>query len=787
MWSVDEQFLALVLAPLRLPATHLSVRAPGSYPEQVSDGGSVSAVRTALRLSSFVAPIRLRRRWRDCVVAALLFGLTVGVGLFALSGARRTQSSYDHFLTSVQSSDVSISREGFEPADNAVVAGLPGVISARTYVGVGVLIYVNGAPDPSQFSEGVASYDGAFFDRDRFVALHGRAPDPTRSDEIAVNEVAAQRYGYQVGQQLDLGLVGPPADLSHVTIVGIGLFPDEVTEDDADSTGRMLFTPAFTAGHLDAAFYNLQYLRFEHADSDLAAVQDHLRTVDEPGTVDIHHISLDRAHARRGLRPLSITLDIFGIIALCAGSALGAMALIRLQRREAHEADVLMSMGAPRSAVSVSSLIVPAVSLLAGCVVAIAVALSLSPFMPLGPAADLGGGEGVHVDVAVIGLGVLASALFCAALLVLAAWRSHRPRSRPTSHRQPSRLVGLAGSAGSSPSLETGVAMTLGDHGASGRVPMRSVITGTAISVATLVVALGFATNLHDLTQSPHAYGWNWDVSLRAGQGFGNLDPDHLESILSGDADIEAWSAAYLGDEQIGGTDVPLLGMAPTADVRPPIRSGRFIEEPDEIVLGSATAASLHAEIGDMVTIGSASPAEQLRVVGIGTLPSIGAQHVLHPSLGLGAIVAPERVPGNGDPASGAGPQLAFIRFHPGSADAALGRLEAITTPLGDVSELDILTAQRPSEIATAASLGDVPIVVAGMLAAAMALALGFALNASVRRRGHDLAVLRSLGFSDRQMTSTIACHSSTIVIVGIIVGVPVGVIGSPWLWQAFA
>ncbi|MCU1359695.1 MAG: hypothetical protein JWN99_984, partial [Ilumatobacteraceae bacterium] len=41
--------------------------------------------------------------------------------------------------------------------------------------------------------------------------------------------------------------------------------------------------------------------------------------------------------------------------------------------------------------------------------------------------------------------------------------------------------------------------------------------------------------------------------------------------------------------------------------------------------------------------------------------------------------------------------------------------------------------------------------------------------------------------FSDRQMTSTVAWHASSIVIAALVVGVPVGVIGSAWLWQAFA
>lgn len=734
-------------------------------------------------------------------MVAIVVGMSVGVALFALAGARRTQSSYDRFLGSVDSSDLSFSQNGFEPSLNAQVAALPGVLSSRTYLGLRAVIYVDGTPDPSQFSEGAGSFDGAFFDQDRFVVSRGRVPDAARVDELAVNEIAADRYGYRLGQQLDVGIIhlaalddpgaaANPADVdrSQMTIVGIGQFPDEVIADDADSAPRLLFTPAFTAGSVAAAFYNLQYLRLEHGESDVAVVQAHLRAVADPGSVDVHRIAVDRVHARRGLRPLSIALTIFGLIAGCVGTALGAMTLVRLQRREAHDAEVMISLGASLSAVRACSLVAPSVGLVAGSVVAIVVSILLSPLMPLGPAANLGGRTGVNVDWPVIGVGVMVSALLCVAVLMFAVVRTDPSRSRHRSRRRPSQLVRGAASIDVSPALQIGVAMTVDDGRTSQGVPMRTVIAGTALAVVTLVVAVGFATNLHELTRSPDAYGWNWDATIRAGQGFGNLDPDQTASILDEDSDVEAWSSVYLGDDLVSGTDTPLLGIAPSAPVRPPILSGRFIATTSEIVLGRSTAAALHADIGDTVTIGAEPDEHRLRVVGIATLPSIGGTHVLHPSLGVGAIVDPQLVPGAGDPANGIGPQLALVKFRDGTDEAdALQRLAAITTPLGDVADFDILTTQRPAEIATTASLGNLPIVVAALLATFMALALALALSASIRRRGRELAVLRTLGFSDKQLTSAVAWHSATIVIAGLIIGIPTGVIGSAWLWHAFA
>ncbi len=730
----------------------------------------------------------------------MLLGLSVGVGLFALAGARRTQSSYDHFLSTVRSSDAAIS--GIDPADNAHVAGLSGVVGSRTYLGMRAVVLVGGTADLSQFFEAAASYDGAFFDQDRFVATTGRVPDRNRADEIAVNEDAAARYGYRVGQVLDIGVVDPAIlddpqavdpygsflHRSTMTIVGIGLFPDEVMEDDADRTPRTLFTPAFAAIASDAAFYNLQYLRLANGDSDLDAVTDYLSAVSKAGSVDVHYVSVDRAHARRGLRPLSITLAVFGLVVAFVAALLGVVALIRLQRREAHEAEVLTSLGASPAAIRSSALVAPAITLLGACVVTGLTAVMLSPLMPLGPVHGLGSSAGFDIDPETIGLGLLAVVVVWSAGLALSVRRSAPLASRRTTRYRRSRLVQRAASAGAPPSFVTGVRMTVDDGAGPGGVPMRYLIGSTALAAALLVVALGFATNLRGLTQHPEVYGWNWDVALRGGQGFGGLDAALTATILDADEDVGSWSTAYLGDDLLDGIDVPLLGMTPSTEVRPPVVSGRFIASADEIVLGASTASTIHAGIGDTVSIGTGGSARELHVVGIGVLPAIGRVHVQHPALGLGAIVAPELMPGVGDPTTAPGPALAFIEFRHGvDPAAATTRLAAATAPLGDVSDLDLLPAQRPSEIVNTSSIGAAPLVVAASLAAVAALALGFALVASVRRNQRDLAVLRTLGFEDRQMVSTIVWHAYTILGCGLIVGLPVGVVASSWLWRAFA
>jgi ABC-type lipoprotein release transport system permease subunit len=57
----------------------------------------------------------------------------------------------------------------------------------------------------------------------------------------------------------------------------------------------------------------------------------------------------------------------------------------------------------------------------------------------------------------------------------------------------------------------------------------------------------------------------------------------------------------------------------------------------------------------------------------------------------------------------------------------------------------------------------------------------------TTRRRRHDLAVLRALGFERRQVRSTLAWQATTIAAVGLLVGVPLGVVVGSVVWRRVA
>ena len=56
-----------------------------------------------------------------------------------------------------------------------------------------------------------------------------------------------------------------------------------------------------------------------------------------------------------------------------------------------------------------------------------------------------------------------------------------------------------------------------------------------------------------------------------------------------------------------------------------------------------------------------------------------------------------------------------------------------------------------------------------------------------MRRRRRDLALLKTLGFTRRQLATTVAWQSTVVAIVGLVIGIPLGIAVGRWLWIVFA
>ena len=341
--------------------------------------------------------------------------------------------------------------------------------------------------------------------------------------------------------------------------------------------------------------------------------------------------------------------------------------------------------------------------------------------------------------------------------------------------------------------LVTGLRLRWNRGGGSTAVPVRSVMAGTAIAVAALIAAVTFGASLQHLVSHPRLSGWDWDVALVDSQGYGNTNPAATTEILGSDPDVTAWGGAFYGADEFDDAKLPLLGIDPGSRVVPPIREGRMIERPGEIVLGTASMARLHKNVGDTV-MSSTGPR---RIVGSATLPSIGQVHGDHTSLGVGGIVPSEEIPGydrNTGNAPGAalppdyGPNVLFVRFRQGADKAAVTeRLNATAPGLADSGGIIVVPVQRSAEIVNADNISGASLLLGIAVAVSALASLAIALTSAVRRRRRDLALLKALGFTRRQLSATVAWQATSTTIVGLLAGIPLGVVLGRLLWVQFA
>lgn len=205
--------------------------------------------------------------------------------------------------------------------------------------------------------------------------------------------------------------------------------------------------------------------------------------------------------------------------------------------------------------------------------------------------------------------------------------------------------------------------------------------------------------------------------------------------------------------------------------------------------------AQLHKKLGDTVVARYTTHVTTLHIVGTATMPAIGIGHGLHLSLGIGAEIDYRLIPASTRNvlqfSAGAGPNMILVRFkanaNPAVARHTLNRIAAELSPrISQVSVL-LVPVQRPAQIVNYQAMGTTPTLLAAALAFGAFCALGLTLTASVRRRRRDLALLKTFGFTHRQLAATVAWQASITAGIGTIIGVPLGIFAGRGLWDLFA
>src|SRR4029453_4555311 len=98
-----------------------------------------------------------------------------------------------------------------------------------------------------------------------------------------------------------------------------------------------------------------------------------------------------------------------------------------------------------------------------------------------------------------------------------------------------------------------------------------------------------------------------------------------------------------------------------------------------------------------------------------------------------------------------------------------------------------VQSATLPSAVSELHSLRVLPLVLAAFFGLLAIATVAHALVTTVRRRRHDLAIMRSFGFTARQSRVAITWQATLLAIAGVIVGVPLGLIAGRTIWRWLA
>jgi hypothetical protein len=734
-----------------------------------------------------------------------------------VGAARRTQSSFPTYLASTNPSNLSVFTG---TVAESRLANLPDV---RRVEGADVLNVLplgpNGAPKvgPSTNEVFTVGSEGLFFNEDRVAAIEGRMADPNRADEAMVTSEAAKLLGLHVGQTVSVGfytndqtsLPGfgtakvQPTKRADLRVVGIVVSNSDVVQDDAQKSisALVLVTPALTKHLVKCCSTGLSEfgLQLRHGSADVSTGETEVdRALPTGSGFYFVDPSVIETEAQRAIKPEAIALGVFGGISGLAVLLIVSQIIGRQRRFLAGDLGTLRALGASPSALIADGLIGVVGAVVVGSLLAGVVAIALSPLGPLGPVRPVDPSSGVGFDWTVLSLGMVVLVVTLSGFALISAYRTACHLSDPIrqrSHERPSGVAAAAATAGLPESAVMGVRFALEPGVGRNSVPVRSAMLGAALAVLVVIATITFGASLTTLVSHPALYGWNWNYELESAKGAGYIPGHEASQLLSRDPEVAAWTGVYFDSLRIDGQTVPIIGESPPSAVGPPVQSGHALQARNQIVLGATTLADLHKRVGDTVqaSYGTSSTETTLRIVGTATMPAVGPGLGLHLSMGTGAVVSDLFIPaGVRNPTSGPpGPNAYFVRLHKGaSPSASLRSLQRIVSALDsdpNAAPMSVLSVQRPAEIVNYRTMGSTPALLGIGLAAGAVFALGLTLIASVRRRRRDFAVLRTLGFTGRQLGSVVAWQSSVAVAIGTIIGVPLGIILGRILWNLFA
>ena len=752
---------------------------------------------------SLVFHAGLRRRWRSWLAIALLISVVGGVVLAAAAAGRRTENTFPRFVAA----------HGFDSIVYATrpvpaVAHLRGVASATELVlpdagnpTCDCAHQING----NNFGVAVVSGRG----RSPFTLVSGQLPDPSKPDQVLASSTLQQDYGVHVGTVIHVPFEAPSqaADYNNpntgyvaphgprLALQVVGIEASEVEFPSGNTPVYLLYAgPGFARSVLPHTA--LQYQYFVRLRQGAAGIPQFSQQANRlnlgMGTVGDSSEDGTAATIQASIHPQAVGWWILAALAALVGLAVVGQALARQSAVESEDHPTLVAVGMSGRELFAVDMARNLVVGLAGAVGAVVIATALSPVAPLGEARLAEDSTGVAFDSFVLLLGALATVMV---VLVLGIWPALRAAStrRMDERAGPSRTSAVVRNLvtlGAPPTAVIGVRNALERRSGGSAVPLGSALLGMVLAVIALCATGVFGASLTHLTATPRLYGDPQQVS------FMPPNPALLASLEGNKAVTAITEGVGAGDLDVNGKIVG--GIAGTS-VKGPLLFSTVAGNPpvgdDQIGLGVSTMRQLGARIGSVVDItfttrSGAPHTEPYRVVSQVSFPQYGG----FVSLGTGMLLT---TAGLIHVACPPGPQLALCRQQFAGHNFSTGgvRVSFVPGPRGKAAMDRYLAAYpsitseplAPTSLVNFGEAVNFPLIFGAMLAVFGAATLAHLLVVSVSRRRREVGLLKVLGFVNRQVVSTVSWQATTLALVGVVIGVPLGLVVGRTVWDTFA
>jgi len=297
------------------------------------------------------------------------------------------------------------------------------------------------------------------------------------------------------------------------------------------------------------------------------------------------------------------------------------------------------------------------------------------------------------------------------------------------------------------------------------RLPAALTVTGVAIPMAMITIALACWSTIGSFTSDPGRIGLAASLTVSPA----GLSVKQAAQLIAADRQV---SASYPGaqfDTLLQGDNGTFVARAMGTSQHPypfTVVQGRLFSAPDEAVAGQGFLDLMHIGVGSWIDPTIDGAPVGLHIVGRTIEPDDNGDVV---DFGLDAL-----------PAGGASaPAFYSLVLRPGVSPAAARA--ALLRESGGRLEVEI--AANP-----ASSLGvvRVVIVIAVVVLALVAMAnLLTATDVGLRDHVHEAGILKAMGFTPRQVTATLVVSTTIVTAIGVVAGVAAGVIAAPRLINA--